>query len=262
MTGIIIAAAIVGGIGIIIGLFLGISGEKFKVEVDEKEAAIRAELSGGNCGGCGYAGCDAFAAAVAKGEADPGSCVASNKETIAKIAAIMGVEAKESARMSAYVKCKGDCDTAANNYIYSGVKDCQMASLVQNGAKSCNYGCLGFGNCAAACPFDAISIINGVAVVNKDACKACGKCVAACPKNLIELRPYSNAANIMCSSKEKGKAVMDACKTGCIGCTLCEKQCEFGAITMVDNLPVIDYTKCTGCGKCAEKCPKKIIYLS
>lgn len=264
MTGIIIAAAVVGGAGILIGLFLGVAGEKLKVEVDEKELAVRAELPGNNCGGCGYAGCDGLAAAIAKGEAAVNACPVGGSAVGDKIAAIMGVEAEEGVKMAAFVKCSGNCEVAKTNYQYSGIEDCQMAAMSApgGGAKACSYGCLGYGSCVKACPFDAIHVINGVAVVDKDACKACSKCVAACPKNLIELRPVEKVANVVCSSHDKGKPVMDVCGVGCIGCTLCAKQCEFGAITMVNNLPVIDYNKCTGCGKCAEKCPKKIISIA
>ena len=69
LTGIIVAALVVGCVGIILGFFLGISGEKFKVEVDPREEAILEVLPGNNCGGCGYAGCSGLAAAIAKGEA-------------------------------------------------------------------------------------------------------------------------------------------------------------------------------------------------
>lgn len=263
MTGVIIAAAIVGGTGIIIGLFLGISGEKLKVEVDEKEVAVREALPGNNCGGCGYPGCDGLAKAIAKGEAPANGCPVCSAEAKAKIAEIMGVENIAETRKVAYVKCVGNCDVAKNDYIYSGVKDCSMAALVPNGGpKSCNYGCLGFGSCVKVCSNNAISIVNGVAVVDKNLCTSCGKCVKACPKNLIELRPEKDIATVYCSSHEKGKTVMDACKSGCIGCTLCVKQCEYGAIVMDNNISVIDYEKCTGCGKCAEKCPKKIIHLA
>ena len=68
MTGIIIAAAVVGIVGIVIGVLLGIASEKFKVEVDEKEILVRAELPGNNCGGCGYAGCDALAKSNCRGQ--------------------------------------------------------------------------------------------------------------------------------------------------------------------------------------------------
>ena len=67
MTGIIIAACAVGVTGLLLGLFLGFMGKKFAVEVDQKEIDVRAELPGNNCGGCGYAGCDALAKAIAAG---------------------------------------------------------------------------------------------------------------------------------------------------------------------------------------------------
>ena len=262
-TGIIIAASIVGGVGILIGLFLGISGEKLKVEVDEKEVAVRAQLPGNNCGGCGYAGCDGLAAAIAKGEAPVSGCPVGGEEAASRIAEIMGVTVDASVRKAAFVKCSGNCDVAKDDYIYSGIKDCRMAALVPNGgAKSCDYGCLGFGACVDVCDLGAIHVVNGVAVVDKDICRGCGRCVKVCPKQLIELRPVTGTASVVCSSHDKGKVVMDACSAGCIGCTLCEKQCESGAITMDNNVPVIDYNKCTGCGKCAEKCPKKVIYIA
>ena len=260
---IVLAFAVVGGTGIILGLFLGISGKKLEVPVDEKEVAVRAELPGNNCGGCGFAGCDGLAAAIAKGEAPVNGCPVGGAAVGEKIAAIMGVEASSGTPMAAYVKCSGNCDVAKSDYEYTGLEDCNMVSMVNNGGpKSCSYGCLGFGSCVKACKFDAIHVVNGVAIVDPYACKACGACVKACPKHLIELRPVKGVANVTCSSHEKGKAVMDACKVGCIGCTLCEKQCEAGAIVMDNNVPVIDASKCIGCGKCAEKCPKKIIYLS
>lgn len=262
VSAVAIAAAIVGGTGILIGVFLGVFGEKLKVAVDEKEVAVREQLPGNNCGGCGYAGCDGLAAAIAKGEAPVSGCPVGGPNVGKKIAAIMGVEAQNEVRLAAYVKCSGSCGVAQEDYIYSGVSDCGMAALVQNGgAKSCGAGCLGFGSCVKACPFDAVHVVNGVAVVDTDTCKACGKCVAVCPKKLIELKPVKRSARVACSSHEKGKAVMDACKAGCIGCTLCEKQCPVGAIVMDQNLPAIDETKCIGCGQCAKKCPKKIIVV-
>ncbi len=263
MNGIIIAAAIVGGTGILIGLFLGIFGEKFKVEVDEKEVAVRAALPGNNCGACGFAGCDGLAHAIVSEISPVNSCPVGGDATAEQIAKIMGVTAETSTPMAAYVKCSGNKDVAKQDYVYTGVENCKMAALLPNGgSKSCSEGCLGYGSCVNVCEFDAIHVINGVAVVDEYACKACGKCIVECPKNLIELRPIKGVAHVMCSSHEKGKAVMDVCSVGCIGCGICEKQCEFDAIVMKDNLPIIDYNKCTGCGKCAEKCPKKIIYIS
>ena len=260
MTGIILAAVVVGGTGLFIGIFLGIAGEKFAVKVDEREEAILGVLPGNNCGGCGYAGCSGLAAAIVKGEAEVSGCPVGGAPVAAKIGDIMGVAAGTQERQTAFVKCAGTCEKAILDYDYTGIQDCTMASMMQNGgAKGCNSGCLGFGSCVAACPFDAIHVVDGIAVVDKEACKACGKCIAACPKHLIEIVPYDQKHLVKCNSQDKGKAVMQACTAGCIGCKMCEKVCESDAVHVVDNIAHIDPEKCTNCGKCAEKCPKKII---
>lgn len=260
ITGILLAAAIVGGVGLFIGVFLGIAGKMLSVAVDEREEAVLGVLPGNNCGGCGYAGCAGLATAIIKGEAEISACPVGGSVVAAKIANIMGVESSEQMRMTAFVKCSGSLEKAEKDYVYYGIEDCKMMEYVQNGGpKACNYGCLGFGSCVKACPFDAIHIVDGVAVVDKEACKACGKCIATCPKKLIDLVPYNQTHLVQCSSHDKGKKVMSVCKAGCIGCKMCEKVCPSGAVTVTDNLAHIDPEKCTNCGLCAEKCPKQII---
>ncbi len=260
ITGIITAAVVVGLVGIFVGLFLGVAGIKFKVEVDEKEEAVLAALPGNNCGGCGYAGCSGLAAAIAKGEAPVNACPVGGEAVGNKIAEIMGVTAEASEKKVAYVSCQGDCEKASVDYDYSGITDCRMMSFVPGGGpKTCNSGCLGYGTCAQVCPFDAIEVINGVAVVNKEKCKACGKCIEVCPKHLISLIPYTSKLAVACSSTDKGPVTMKACKTGCIGCGICVKTCPHDAITVENFHATIDQEKCVGCGACAEKCPKKAI---
>ena len=260
LEGIITATVIVGVVGLVVGLFLGIAAISFKVDVDEREEAILEVLPGNNCGGCGYAGCSGLAAAIVKGEAPVNACPVGGENVGNKVAGIMGVEAGSSNKQVAFVHCKGDCNKAKIDYKYYGVEDCAMVSFVPGGGpKSCNYGCLGFGNCVKACPFDAIHIVDGIAVVDKEACKACSKCVAACPKNLISLVPYDAKHIVACSSKDKGPVAMKACDVACIGCGLCKKNCPNEAIEVVDFHAVINQEKCTKCGKCAEVCPKKCI---
>ncbi len=258
--GILYAAALIGGVGIFIGLFLGIAGIIFKVKVDEKEEAILAALPGNNCGGCGFPGCAGLAAAIAKGEAEVNACPVGGAEVGNKIAEIMGVESKDSVRMVAFVHCMGDCEKAKVDYEYTGIEDCRMLGFVPNGGpKSCNSGCLGYGTCVKVCPFDAIHVENGIAVVDREKCKACGKCIAVCPKKLISMEPYDAKYIVACSSTDKGPVTMKACSVGCIGCGICNKNCPTGAVTVTDFHASIDQDKCTGCGVCAEKCPKKSI---
>lgn len=260
ITGILTAAAVVGIVGIFVGVFLGIAGLLFKVKVDEKEEAVLAALPGNNCGGCGYAGCSGLAAAIAKGEAPVNACPVGGEAVGKKVAEIMGVEAEASEHMVAFVACQGTCERTRRDYEYYGIEDCQMMSFVPGGGpKSCNSGCLGFGSCVKVCPFDAIHVQDGVAVVDREACKACGKCVAVCPKKLISLIPYRAKTAVACVSVDKGPVTMKACDTGCIGCGICVKNCPSQAVTVTDFHAKIDQEKCTGCGICAEKCPKKSI---
>ena len=260
MTVFIFSVVLLAVLGILIGILLGVAGKVFAVETDERVEKVRECLPGNNCGGCGYPGCDGLAEAIVAGDAPVNGCPVGGAPVASKIAEILGVDAGSSEKQVAFVKCAGTCEKANQDYEYTGVQDCAAMAFVPNGGpKSCNYGCLGFGNCVKACPFDAIHVVDGVAVVDKDACKACGKCVAACPKHLIELLPVSAKHIVQCSSKDKGKDVMKACSVGCIACHLCEKNCPADAVHVVDNVAYIDQEKCTKCGLCAEKCPKKII---
>ena len=259
IKGILWAVAIVGGVGLLIGIVLGFAGKIFAVEVNEKEVAVREALPGNNCGGCGYPGCDGLAAAIANGEADVSACPVGGASTAKAIADIMGVEA-DVVKKTAYVACGGDCDKSSNKYNYFGNVSCEdAANIPGGGAKACAYGCLGLGSCVNVCEFDAIHVEKGVAVVDPDKCKACGLCVKTCPKNIISIIPADSKFMVQCKSDDKGKPVMDVCSAGCIGCTLCVQSCNFDAIQMVGNIPVIDQDKCKKCGLCAMKCPKKCI---
>ncbi|MCH5251408.1 MAG: RnfABCDGE type electron transport complex subunit B [Lachnospiraceae bacterium] len=260
MTTFIFSVVLLAVLGILIGILLGVAGKFFAVETDERVVQVRDCLPGNNCGGCGYPGCDGLAEAIVAGDAEVNGCPVGGATVAANIGAILGVEAGEAVRQVAYVKCAGTCDIASNKYNYVGEMDCRRAVMVPGrGDKACAHGCLGLGSCVEACQFGALSIQDGIAVVNKELCVACGKCVATCPNGVISLIPYESSYAVQCNSKDKGKEVMGVCKAGCIGCSLCVKQCEFDAVKVENNIAVIDAEKCQGCGKCAEKCPKKII---
>ncbi|MBQ3554571.1 MAG: RnfABCDGE type electron transport complex subunit B [Clostridia bacterium] len=250
---------VLGSLGVVFGALLGVAAKALRVDKDERISQVQELLSGANCGGCGYAGCAAFAEAVVNGEADPSLCSGTSEENIRKIAEILGVEVKSGPRMIARVLCSGTCQKAVNNARYEGIYDCIAAARFGGGEKACSYGCMGYGSCAGACPFGAISVNDGVARVDETICTGCGVCVATCPRKVIELVPAAQNTFVLCSSKEKGAAMKNICSAGCIGCKICEKNCPEDAIHVTDNVAHIDYDKCTGCGICAEKCPKKII---
>ncbi len=261
MTTVIAAVAVLGIMGAVFGGILAVAAKVFAVEKDPREEAIAGVLPGANCGGCGYPGCAGYAAAVAAGKAATNCCAAGGDAVAAQIAEIMGVKAEATVKEVAQVQCTGGC-RGREKYNYVGISDCSAAARLPGGGPAgCAYGCLGLGTCEKVCPFDAIHVVDGVAKVDEDKCKACKKCVDACPRHIILLAPHKTKRHvaITCSSKDKGVTVRQVCDNGCIGCGLCAKACPKQAITVDKNLAVIDYDKCVGCGLCAQKCPRKLI---
>lgn len=261
MTEILVPALSVGGIALVLGALLAFASVVFKVEVDEREEKIAEILPGANCGGCGYAGCSAFAGAIVNEGAEITKCNLMTDEKLSAIASIMGVKAGKKVKKVARVSCKGNCGVAKEKYEYYGLADCATASQLGGGAKACAYGCLGLGTCAAKCPFGAIRIADGIAKIDESKCAGCGVCADVCPKSLITIAEVKKTAFVNCASKDKGAVTKNLCDGGCIGCKICEKKCEFGAISVTDNLAKVDADKCTACGLCAEACPKKIIEI-
>lgn len=256
---IIATTLVIAIVGIIVGAGLVATAKKFYVEVDEREAAVRECLPGNNCGACGYAGCDAMAAAITRGEAPVNGCPVGGAPVAERIGEIMGASADALERRVAFVQCKGTCEVTKNQGNYVGIKDCRAALLSGINLTDCSYGCLGLGSCVTVCPQNAIRVVDGVAVVNRNLCVACGLCVKACPKDLIELVPESKHVSVQCSNKDRGPMVKKVCTAGCIGCMLCVKQCEHQAIAVTNNLAHVNYDNCVQCNKCVEKCPAKVI---
>ena len=248
------------GLGLLMGALLALASKLFAVKKDEKAEAIKECLPGANCGGCGYSGCDAYAAAVSAGDAPVNKCSVGGAEAASKIAQIMGVDAGEQVRMRAQVMCSGTGEYAKKKYIYEGIDDCVAASKIGGGDKMCKNGCIGLGTCVRACPFDAIVVENGVAAEDYTKCKGCGICVSACPKGIIKLIPFDAKHWVGCMSVDDGKNTRKVCDVGCISCKLCQKNCPAGAINVDNFVASIDYDKCTGCDICTDKCPRHIIW--
>ncbi len=260
MLTVLYAVLVLGVLGCVFGAVLAFASKIFEVQKDPRVEEIQETLPGANCGGCGFAGCSACAAAIASGQAPVNACPVCSGERVSRIAAIMGVEVEAAERRVAFVRCTGGA-RANKKYEYIGISDCVGAMKVAgNGPLECAYGCLGFGNCVRACAFDAIHINeNGVAEVDRDLCTNCGQCREACPRGLIGEIPYAADITVGCASKEKGAVSRQQCAASCIGCRLCEKNCPSDAIHVVDNVAVIDYSKCTSCGTCVSKCPRKVL---
>lgn len=259
MENIIYATIVISIMGLIFGLLLGIASKIFKIEQDEKIPLITEVLPGANCGGCGFAGCSQFADAVIRGEAKPNGCSVGGSSVAESISKIMGIESEGFEKEFAFVQCLGCNENAVKKYAYDGITDCVSASKLLGGDKACVYGCLGYGSCAEVCKFGAISVKDGIAVVNTEKCTGCGACVAVCPKSLIKIISPKDKYVVKCKNQEKGSVVKNECQVGCIGCKICEKSCPVEAVKVESFLASIDSNKCIGCGVCAEKCPKKII---
>ena len=260
MNEIYAAVAVVGGVGLLFGILLAVASFVFEVKKDERVEKIIEELPGANCGACGFAGCSAYAEAIVNDGAKINCCSVGKAPVAQKISEIMGVEAEAVEEVVARVSCGGNCSSAVLKYEYEGVSDCSAAMKLGGGQKACPSGCVGLGSCVKVCQFGAISIVDGVAVVDEDKCTACGQCLKRCPKGIIHFVPKKHRQWVVCQNPETGKYVNQYCKAGCIGCKICEKNCPFDAIHVENNYAVIDYDKCKNCGICAKKCPRHAIH--
>jgi Na+-translocating ferredoxin:NAD+ oxidoreductase subunit B len=248
-------------IGVISAIILYFVAQKFKVIEDPRIDIVAELLPGANCGGCGLAGCRAFAEEVVKTEdLSKLNCPVSSSEAMKEIAAAMGLEAADKDPMIAVIRCNGSRTNAPQKVVYDGASSCSFAHALSAGESGCPNGCLGLGDCVVSCKFDAIYIdeVTGLPVVSDENCVACGACVTACPRSIIELRLKGKKDRrifVSCVNTEKGGPAKKNCSVACIGCGKCVKECPFDAITLVNNLAYIDYNKCRLCRKCEPVCP-------
>ena len=262
MTPILTAVLLLSGIGLLLGVGLGFAAHFMAVKENEKAKELLSVLPGANCGACGFSGCSGYAAALAeKKDVACNLCPVGGEDVAQSIAAILGTQAEKTTKKTARVRCRGTEDCRVRIADYEGIPTCRAAAALYSGGSGCAYGCLGFGDCAAVCEKNAITVRRGVAVVDEALCAACGKCVSACPKKLISVTK-ADAPFVLCRNPEKGPATKAVCTAGCIGCRLCLKACPSSAIEMEGNVAHIDPEKCTGCGACAEACKFGVIRLS
>lgn len=255
-------------LGLALAMILFFVAKKFKVEEDPRIDEVEKVMPGANCGGCGYAGCRAFAqACVEAGNLDSTFCPVGGNDVMKKVADVLGLEAKVKAPMVAVIRCNGTCENRPKTNQYDGVQSCRVKASLYSGDTACSFGCVGCGDCVKACQFGALSMdpLTGLPVVDEEKCTACGACVKACPKSVIELRnkgPRGMRVFVSCINKDKGAVARKACKAACIGCGKCAKVCAHDAIVIENNLAYIDFTKCKLCKKCVAECPTGSIHTA
>ena len=261
ITTIIFTVASLSLLGLLLAIVLYFVAQKFKVEEDPRIDIVENLLPGANCGGCGQAGCRAFAEVCVKSpNLDSLYCPVGGNDVMKGVANALGFEVSEKAPTVAVVRCNGTCDKRPKTSIYDGAKSCASMNSLYSGDTGCKFGCLGQGDCTVVCSFDAIKMnpVTGLPEVDQDKCTACGACVKACPKMIIEIRnkgPKGRRIFVSCINKDKGGVARKACTSACIGCSKCQKVCKFDAITIENNLAYIDYNKCKLCTKCVAECP-------
>ena len=260
------AVLVLCAIAIVAAVVLYVCSRKFAIQTDPRAGKVLEILPKANCGGCGYAGCQAMAEALvqkADGKTDAQlNCPVGGAEVMSQIGSILGLAKGLSQPKIAVVRCAG-CDMLPM-VAYDGLRTCAAMNMCGTGENGCGNGCLGCGDCVRACTFGGIAIdpVRKIPVVNANLCTACGACSKVCPRHIIELRHLGVKGHhvyVSCLNRDRGPVSVKVCSHSCIGCGKCAKECPFDAVSVENNVAYIDDTKCRACRKCVAVCPRKAI---
>jgi len=257
MDTIVLTIVSVTVIGALCAVILSVASKIMSVKGNALVANLRELMPGANCGACGFAQCEEYATAIAEGGAAANKCVLGGDELAKAISELMGSGPVESViKLVAVVHCIGDTVTKSFKMEYAGIHTCVAEKMLFGGQNACTFGCLGYGDCVAACPSNAICMENGLARVDPRRCSGCGLCAKICPNKIITVQDAAVAIAVKCMNTEKGAIALRKCSVGCVGCMRCAKTCHAKAITVSHNVASIDYSICTSCGDCLAVCAR------
>ena len=252
---ILTAVGAIGLLTLLLATLLIVANRSLYVPEDPRIDVVEDLLPHANCGACGFPGCRPFAEAVVAGEALPGKCTVNTESGREDIAQYLGVDAGQEEKRVARLACAGGTNVARNRARYDGLQTCRGSAIVSGGGKSCFWGCLGLADCEVVCDFDAITMDrHSIPIVDEDKCTACGDCVEICPKDLFSLEPISHRLWVACKSLEEGDDVLEDCGVGCTACARCAMDAP-GLVTMVGNLPKVDYERKHNTQVPIQRCP-------
>lgn len=238
------AVLILGGVGLLFGVFIAFANKRLWVWEDPRIEIVSQMLPNANCGACGLPGCRAFAEQAVAGKVTPAQCTVSGDASRDQIANFLGVDAGEAVKNVARLLCAGGSDVAGYQAEYRGLPSCAAAAAVAGGGKGCAWGCLGLADCERVCDFGAIQMNEfGLPVVDIDKCTACGDCVEACPKGLFELRPVNARLLVQCRNLMSGDEVLEQCKVACTTCGKCVQDAAEGLISISSGVAVLNYER-------------------
>ncbi|WP_260294875.1 RnfABCDGE type electron transport complex subunit B [Sedimenticola hydrogenitrophicus] len=257
ITSIALSVGFMAVLGSILASILVLANKRLFVYEDPRIDDVEDLLPRANCGACGSPGCRPFAEGLIDGTYEPAQCTVNAKETNELIASYLGVDLGAQEKRVARLACAGGSHVAFIRASYAGMSSCRAAALVSGGGKGCSWGCLGMGDCAVVCDFDAISMNKyGLPVVDEERCTACNDCVEVCPKDLFELHSVNEQLFVACKNLEKGEEAESQCEVICTACERCAVDSPEGLIDIRNNLAVVNYRKNDLASRVAiERCP-------